>query len=101
MFKFRKLRRKSNAGIKRSDILHFFHHVVNAAFIHGLEERAVVLQAGKRAGAEAPFDVYVCTSLIVSIRDITHCVKRGVNGHLRALDIPVNLKFSSIYSHIR
>ena len=63
VFKFRKLRRKSNAGIKRSDILHFFHHVVNAAFIHGLEERAVVLQAGKRAGAEAPFDVYVCTSL--------------------------------------
>ena len=39
--------------------------IVNAAFV-GLE-RAVVLQTGKRAGAEAPLDVYMCTSLINTV----------------------------------
>ena len=42
-------------------VLHLFHH--SKCWIRGLE-RAVVLQTGKRAGAEAPFDVYVCTSLV-------------------------------------
>ena len=35
---------------------------ISKCWIHGLE-RAVVLQMGKRAGAEAPFDVYVCTGV--------------------------------------
>ena len=40
--------------------MHLFHHSI--CCIQGLE-RAVVLQKVKRAGPEAPFDVYVCMSL--------------------------------------
>ena len=41
--------------------LHFFHHRKNC--IHGLE-RGHFLQTDKRAGAQAPFGVYVCTCLL-------------------------------------
>ena len=58
-------------------------------WIHGLEERAVVLQTGKRAGVEAPFDVYVCTSLLILdilsnpmvnllIKIVFSCLDRGL-----------------------
>ena len=50
---------------KGSGILHFFHHVVNAGFMVWEERGSCFTDWGKRAGAEGPFDVYVCTSLNV------------------------------------
>ena len=37
---------------------------ISKCWIHCLE-RAVVLLMGKRAGAEAPLDLYPCTSLVI------------------------------------
>ena len=64
--------------------LDIFHHVVNAAFVVWRRGQ-LFYRPVKRAGAEAPFDIYVFTSLLTSKkRSNTYCTDTHQLNHLNS-----------------